>query len=71
MRKLGLIGGMSWVSTAMYYDQINKAVARRLGGLSSAPLVIESVDFAPIAALQAAGEWGRLGAMMAESARRV
>ncbi|TFI56606.1 amino acid racemase [Sphingomonas parva] len=71
MRKLGLIGGMSWVSTAMYYEQINKGVARRLGGLASAPLLLDSVDFAPIAALQAAGEWGRLGDMMAESARRL
>ena len=71
MRKLGLIGGMSWVSTALYYEQINKGVARRLGGLSSAPLLIESVDFAPIADLQAAGEWQRLGETMAETARRL
>jgi aspartate racemase len=71
MRKLGLIGGMSWVSTAMYYEQINKGVARRLGGLSSAPLLLDSVDFAPIAALQKAGEWARLGEMMADAARRL
>ena len=71
MRKLGLIGGMSWVSTAMYYEQINKGVARRCGGLASAPLLIESVDFAAIAALQAAGDWDRLGAIMADSARRL
>jgi aspartate racemase len=71
MRKLGLIGGMSWVSTALYYEQINKGVARRLGGLSSAPLLIESVDFAPIAELQAAGEWQCLGEIMAETARRL
>jgi aspartate racemase len=62
---------MSWVSTAMYYEQINKGVARKLGGLSSAPLIMESVDFAPVAALQAAGEWSTLGKLMAGSARRL
>jgi aspartate racemase len=62
---------MSWVSTAMYYEQINKAVARRMGGLSSAPLLVESVDFAPVAAMQSAGEWDKLGEMMAASARRL
>ena len=71
MRKLGLIGGMSWVSTAMYYEQINKGVARKLGGLASAPLILESFDFAPIAELQRAGEWERLGDMLAKSARRL
>lgn len=45
MRKLGIIGGASWNSTALYYDHINKAVARGLGGLHSARLVIESLDF--------------------------
>jgi aspartate racemase len=71
VRKLGLIGGMSWVSTAIYYEQINKGVARRLGGLSSAPLLIESVDFAPIAALQSAGDWTQLADRMAGCARRL
>jgi aspartate racemase len=71
MRKLGLIGGMSWVSTAMYYEQINKGVARQLGGLASAPLLLESVDFAPVAELQSAGEWEELGRMMADTARRL
>ena len=71
MRKLGLIGGMSWVSTAMYYEQINRKVARLLGGLSSAPLLIESVDFAPVAALQAEGGWDELGAAMTDAARRL
>jgi aspartate racemase len=45
MRKLGIIGGASWSSTALYYDHINRAVAKRLGGLHSARLVIESLDF--------------------------
>ena len=71
MRTLGLIGGMSWVSTAMYYEQINKGVAKRRGGLASAPLLLESFDFAPVAALQAAGEWDRLGTMLTDSAARL
>ena len=71
MRKLGIIGGMSWVSTALYYEQINKGVARRMGGLSSAPLLIESFDFAPIAALQSEGEWAELGRRLAASAARL
>ncbi|MEO6581640.1 MAG: amino acid racemase [Sphingomicrobium sp.] len=45
MRKLGIIGGASWSSTALYYDHINRSVAQRLGGLHSARLVIESLDF--------------------------
>lgn len=71
MRTLGLIGGMSWVSTAMYYEAINKAVSKRLGGLSSAPLLIDSLDFAGIAALQAAGDWDALGDRMIASAQRL
>jgi aspartate racemase len=71
MRKLGLIGGMSWVSTAMYYEQINKGVARQLGGLASAPLLLESVDFAPVAELQSAGDWEELERMMADTAHRL
>ncbi len=71
MRKLGLIGGLSWVSTAMYYEQINKGVARVGGGLTSAPLILESLDFAPVAELQAAGEWTQLATQMGEVARRL
>jgi aspartate racemase len=71
VRKLGLIGGMSWVSTAMYYQAINKDIGKRLGGMSSAPLLIESHDFAPMAALQAAGDWQGWGDMLAESAKRL
>lgn len=71
MRKLGLIGGMSWVSTALYYEAINKAVAKRLGGLHSAPLIIESHDFAPMAALQKAGDWAGWAKLLAASAKRL
>jgi aspartate racemase len=48
MKTIGLIGGMSWESTALYYRSINQETARRLGGLHSAPLLLHSVDFAPI-----------------------
>ncbi len=71
MRKLGLIGGMSWVSTAMYYEQINKGVARKRGAIASAPLLIESFDYEKVAQLQAAGEWDAVGDMLAASARRL
>jgi aspartate racemase len=66
-----MIGGTSWFSTAMYYEQINKAVARAKGGLSSAPLLLESLDMAPVAALELAGEWDRLGEMVAVTAARL
>jgi aspartate racemase len=71
LRKLGLIGGMSWVSTALYYEAINKGVAKRKGGLTSAPLLIESLDFATVAKMQAAGEWDVLGEMLIASAKRL
>lgn len=57
MRTLGLLGGMSWESTAVYYRLLNQGVAQRLGGLHSAPLLLHSVDFAVVAAQQAAGDW--------------
>ena len=66
-----MIGGMSWVSTAMYYDAINKGVAKRQGGLSSAPLIVESLDFAEVARLQAETEWEALGELLLASARRL
>lgn len=71
MRKLGLIGGMSWVSTAMYYQAINKAMAKRVGGMHSAPLLIESHDFAPIAQRMAADDWDGCAEVLAASARRL
>jgi aspartate racemase len=71
MRKLGMIGGTSWLSTAMYYEQINKAVAKARGGLSSAPLVIESLDLAPLAVWELAGEWEKVGETVAGAAARL
>ena len=58
MRKLGIIGGASWTSTALYYEQINRGVAKRLGGLHSARMVIESLDFEDdYASFHRAGDW--------------
>jgi aspartate racemase len=71
MRKLGMIGGTSWFSTAMYYEQINKAVAKAKGGLTSAPLVLESLDLAPVAALELAGKWDKVGEIVAAAAERL
>lgn len=71
MRKLGSIGGLSWVSTALYYEQINKGVNRRKGGVASAPLLIESVDFAHFSALQHGGRWDEAANILAEAARRL
>jgi aspartate racemase len=66
MKTIGLIGGMSWESTAHYYHLINRETARLRGGLHSAPLIVHSVDFAPIAQLQSEGRWDQAGAQLAE-----
>jgi len=71
MRKLGLIGGMSAESTQVYYRELNRLVRERRGGLSSAELILWSVDFAPIAELQAKDAWDKTGAILAEIARRL
>ncbi len=65
MRTLGLIGGMSAESTTVYYQTINRLVRERLGGLHSAKLIVWSVDFAPIAELQAKDDWDATGAELA------
>src|SRR5689334_9822452 len=62
---------MSWSSTALYYDHINRGIAQRLGGLHSAPLAIESVEFAEIAAMEIAGDWDGIAKVMIEAARRL
>lgn len=69
MKTIGLIGGMSWESTAHYYAILNRETARLLGGLHSAPVVVHSVDFAPIEALQKAGDWDGAGAILADIAK--
>jgi aspartate racemase len=71
MRPVGLIGGMSSVSTALYYDRMNAEVRRRLGGLHSMECVIWSVDFAEIADLQATGRWDEAGRRLADVAQRL
>ena len=71
MRTLGILGGMSWESTAEYYRLINRGVAERLGGLHSARLLMHSVDFADVAALQRAGDWRAAGALLGEAARQL
>lgn len=65
MKTIGLIGGMSWESTAHYYRVLNQETASRRGGLHSAPLILHSVDFAPIAAMQSAGDWEGAGRQLA------
>lgn len=71
MRKLGIIGGTSWSSTALYYEQINRGVAQRLGGLHSATLAIESLDLAPFAAMELSGDWNGVAKVTLDAARRL
>jgi len=68
MRTIGLIGGMSWESTAHYYAVLNRETARVLGGLHSAPILLNSVDFAPIEELQRSGDWQQAGEILADIA---
>lgn len=69
MRTIGMLGGMSWESTAEYYRLANQAVRERLGGTHSARIVLDSVDFAQIEAMQEAGDWDAAGRLLAERAR--
>lgn len=69
MRTIGLIGGMSWQSSRLYYDRINAMVAERRGGASSAQIIVNSLNFAPIAKMQAEGQWREAGAAMANAAQ--
>ncbi|WP_306334377.1 aspartate/glutamate racemase family protein [Streptomyces sp. KL118A] len=71
MKTIGLIGGMSWESSAEYYRLLNEGVRERLGGLHSARCVLYSVDFAEIEQLQVNGEWERAGGVLAAAARGV
>ena len=68
MKTIGVLGGMSAESTAVYYRELNRLVRERLGGLHSAELLIRSVDFAPIAELQALDRWDETGERLAEAA---
>ena len=69
MRTIGLIGGMSWQSSKIYYERINQLVADRRGGATSAQLIVNSLDFAPIARMQSEGRWKEAGAVLANAAQ--
>jgi len=70
-RTIGLIGGMSWESTAIYYKEINEIVRQRRGGLASADILLRSVDFGYIVTLQKAGDWRQAAAYLTRIARQL
>jgi aspartate racemase len=69
VRRIGLLGGMSWESSSLYYTLLNQEVRDRLGGMHSARCVLGSVDFAEVEELQRAGDWTRAGELLAAEAR--
>ena len=71
MKTIGLIGGMSWESTRLYYEHLNRGVQRRLGGLHSARVLLSSVDFAPIATMQRESRWQEAGEQLAAEALKL
>ncbi|MGH3347110.1 MAG: aspartate/glutamate racemase family protein, partial [Nocardioides sp.] len=64
MQTIGLVGGMSWESSLVYYRDLNLGVQERLGGLSSPKLVLSTVDFAELTALEDAERWDRIGDLL-------
>ena len=68
MKRIGLLGGMSWESSAEYYRLINEATRERLGGLHSADCLLRSIDFVDVERLQRNGDWERAGALLAAEA---
>jgi aspartate racemase len=71
MKKLGIIGGTSWTSTALYYDHINRLVGQRLGGIHSAVIALESLDFAPLVEMQQSGDWSGVARVASEAGKRL
>ncbi len=71
MRKLGLIGGMSWLSTRTYYEHINRLVEKRVGAPASAPMLIENLDFRDLIRLSTADDWTRAAGVLVDSAKRL
>jgi len=71
MKTIGLLGGMSWESTELYYRWINEETKRILGGLHSAPIAMVSVDFQQIEKLQHQGDWAAAGDILARKAHQV
>jgi len=70
MRTIGLIGGMSWHSTASYYRIINETVAARLGGHASASIALQSLDFSEVRTCQIDGDWAAAGDLLSRAAGR-
>lgn len=71
MKTIGLIGGMSWESTLLYYQQVNEGIKKQLGGLHSAKVVIYSVDFAEIEQYQSKGQWDLAAQCLADAGNRL
>ena len=71
MKTIGLLGGMSWESTALYYQSINQLVKKELGGLHSAQIAMVSVDFQGIEELQHRGEWDEAGEVLSNAAKQI
>ena len=69
MKKIGMIGGMSWESTSLYYSYLNEMVAEQLGGSNSAKIILSSVNFKDIEALSFKGDWQSIGDLMQEEAK--
>ena len=71
MKTIGLLGGMSWQSTELYYRYINEAVHARLGGLHSAQIVLYSVEFQQLEDLMRSGAWDDIAALLSRAAQRI
>ena len=71
MKTIGLLGGMSWESTLGYYQKINQSVKQQLGGLHSAKIILNSVDFAEIEQLQHQGDWAGTAEILKSAAKSV
>jgi len=71
VKTIGIIGGMSWESSALYYQLINEGIRDSVGGLHSAKIIMASVDFAEISTLQRSGDWDRAGRILANEAHRL
>lgn len=71
MRRLGLIGGVSWESTSIYYSLLNQGIQRRLGGNNAADCLIHSFNFQQIVSLQEAGDWPQIGQLVLQAARNL
>ncbi len=71
MRKMGLIGGMSWISTRSYYERINMQVRKRVSEMCSAPLAIESLNFCELSNLETAEQWENASSVLQDAAKRL